>query len=267
PPIFQVFFALEAEPLPDSSAAGLSFTACEIDSQTSKFDLSLQLVKNPGGFSGWIEYSTALFDSSRICRLADHFHTLLKSALSEPDRPISGLELLPEHEGRKLMAEWTSTQRDYPRDKTLVDLFREQTLRTPNAEALVCGAVRLSYSVLYTRAAQIAGRLIELGVTSESLVGICLPRCPDMVAAILGTLMAQGAYVPLDPKYPKERLSFIAQDAMLKVLLTQSHLLESLPEADSLVVCLDKLDVPQTDPTREPTYPGPRATDLAYVIY
>ena len=62
------------------------------------------------------------------------------------------------------------------------------------------------------------------------LVGICMDRSLEMVVGLLGILKAGGAYVPLDPAYPKERLAFMLDDSQALLLLTQEHLVESLPE-------------------------------------
>src|SRR5205814_7853298 len=126
----------------------------------------------------------------------------------------------------------------YAREKTLVDLFGEQVARTPDAEALVCGNVRLTYRELYALAANLGERMRALGVGKETLVGICLERSWEMVAGILGTLQAGGAYVPMDPAYPKERLAFILQDANVTVLLTQRKLLDSIPQPNAPHLCI-----------------------------
>src|SRR5262249_30818113 len=98
------------------------------------------------------------------------------------------------------------------------------------------------------------------------LVGLCLDRSPEMVAALLAVLKAGGAYVPLDPAYPPDRLAFLLEDAGAPVLLTQSGLLGRLPATSAAVVALD-LDR-DGDEGADGDVPGGAGLDnLAYVIY
>ncbi len=111
--------------------------------------------------------------------------------------------------------------------------------RTPNAVAVVFEGQQLTYNELNCRANQLAHYLQSLGVKPEQLVGICLERSLDMIVGLLAILKAGGAYVPLDPEYPTERLLYILQDAQIRVLLTQKHLIAGLPKHQSEIVCLD----------------------------
>src|SRR5262249_14879083 len=88
-----------------------------------------------------------------------------------------------------------------------------------------------------------------------------------MVLALLGTLKAGAAYVPLDPTYPRQRLSFMLEDAKVKVVLTQQRLLERLRESEAKVVCLD-IDSDEIAKERDGNLAGGATADnLAYVIY
>ena len=88
--------------------------------------------------------------------------------------------------------------------------------------AVVYEEQQLTYRELNRRANQLAHYLRSLGVGPEVLVGICVERSVEMVVGLLGILKAGGAYVPLDPEYPRERLSFMLDDARVSVLLTQA---------------------------------------------
>jgi amino acid adenylation domain-containing protein/FkbM family methyltransferase len=88
-----------------------------------------------------------------------------------------------------------------------------------------------------------------------------------MVVGLLGILKTGGAYVPLDPAYPQERLGFMLEDAEVKVLLTQRHLIGALPEHEARIVFLDE-DSAHITQQAEENLNTPLAPDnLAYVIY
>jgi amino acid adenylation domain-containing protein/FkbH-like protein len=228
------------------------------------FDLCMCLIDNEAGVAARLDYAADLFNSATIRRMLGHIEMALQRIMAAPERPLSELSILTPAESDLLLVEWNRTARDYPREKTLIQLFEEQAARTPAAEALVCGAKRFTYRELSKRAARVAKHLRALGVGNQSLVGICLERSEDMVAGILGTLQAGGAYVPLDPAYPKARLSFIVQDAGLRVLLTRRNLRRVLPVDQTPILCVE--DLIEGDEQAVPArVSGP--AELAYVFY
>ncbi len=210
------------------------------------------------------------FDRRRIepragARLLEHLHLLLKGITEQPETGIQQLPLLTEAETRQLI-EWNRTETDYPKDKTIVDLFEEQVEKTPDNIAAVFEGQRLTYAELNRQANQLAHALIVLGVQADTLVGICVERSLEMVVGLLGILKAGGAYVPLDPDYPRERLHFMLEDSQTPVLLTQSFLQERLPELQAKVFCLDEVRALQHQLTGNPERRS-RPAGLAYVIY
>ncbi|HXW00864.1 MAG TPA: 4-hydroxyphenylacetate 3-hydroxylase C-terminal domain-containing protein, partial [Anaerolineae bacterium] len=146
----------------------------------------------------------------------------------------------PLAERHQLLVEWNDTQADYPADKCLHHLFEEQVERSPNNIAVVFGDEQLTYRELNQRANQVAHHLQTLGVGPEVLVGFCVERSLEMVIGLLGILKAGGAYLPLDPNYPPERLAMMLTEAQPLVLLSQSHLLDILPNTSAKIVTLDK---------------------------
>jgi amino acid adenylation domain-containing protein/FkbH-like protein len=249
-PLFQVMFLMDAEP------------------PAQHLDLVLRLTAgSTGELSGLVEYNPALFERSRIERLAEHFVTLLQSAVHEPGVRVSQLRLLPELEEQQVLIEFNRTEKPFRRDKTLAQLFAEQAQQSPNAEALVAGETRLTYGEVKARAWSVAARLQALGVQRESLVPICLERNWEMIAAMLGTLQAGAAYVPLDPAYPKERLGFVVRDASAPVLITQRKLLPLLPETEARILCIEDIDWLASPSDASLSVTPASTSDLAYVIY
>ncbi|HXJ44750.1 MAG TPA: AMP-binding protein, partial [Bryobacteraceae bacterium] len=145
-----------------------------------------------------------------------------------------------------------------------------QAMRRPNAIAVAAGAAVMTYAELDSQARRLARRLRSMGVGADTLVGLCLPRSPEMVMAALGILKAGGAYVPMDPAYPADRLAFMLEDAGTPVLVTSSCLARMFPNPRIQMVILDSAEMKgEPDPLAAIDIAGIdiRPTDLAYAIY
>ncbi len=266
-PVFQVMFNYDPEPLLPKNAGDVRFEPVKISNQTAKLDLHLCLTRTADEVTGFIEYSTALFNPERISRMAGHFKTLLAAALENPAEPISLLPLMPESEAQRVLIDWNATEKPYPVTATLMSLFEQQVFQTPNATALIAGEDHITYVELNARANQLAHYLRELNVGPGVMVGICLERSWRLLVAILGVLKAGGAYVPLDPAYPKDRLAFILGDAQAPVLLTQESLRNLLPTDTARLIFVDSNWPEIHQRSRENPFSGSESHDLAYVIY
>ncbi|GAB1537529.1 hypothetical protein NUACC21_01740 [Scytonema sp. NUACC21] len=214
-----------------------------------------------------IGYDTRRFDSAAITKILGHLKTLLESIVANPEQQLRDLSLLTSQESYQLLLEWNDTEVEYPQHQYIHQLFEAQVERTPDAIALVFEDEQLTYCELNKRANQLAHYLRKLGVGSEVLVGICVERSLHMIIGLLAILKAGGAYVPLDPSYPKERLAYMLEDSQPGVLLTQQHLVESLPSHKAKVICIDSnWELIVNENTENP---GCDITgdNLAYLIY
>src|SRR5262245_21937824 len=102
--------------------------------------------------------------------------------------------------------------------------FVEIARAKPDDLAVISSQGNYTYRELWRRAAWLGRTLRARGVGPECPVGLCLPRSPESMLAVLGVLASGGAYVPIDPGYPPERQSFMAGDVELHTLLVASAL-------------------------------------------
>ncbi|MGH7827842.1 MAG: condensation domain-containing protein, partial [Candidatus Binatia bacterium] len=175
-PLFQAMFALQQHTKPDLELSGLTVTAVKIDRGSSKFDLTFELIERGKELSGVLVYNTDLFDDLTIARLLDHFQALLTGAVANPKQRLSDLPMLSQAEKQQLLIEWNDTEREYPEDRCVQELFEEQAEKSPHAVAVVYEDKQLTYRELNHRANQLAHYLRKLGVGPEVLVGICMER-------------------------------------------------------------------------------------------
>lgn len=113
---------------------------------------------------------------------------------------------------------------EYPRDKTLHQLFEEQAARTPGNRAVIFKDQTLSYQELNERSSRLAQVLMDKGVGSDHIVAIMVERSFEMIIGLLAIFKAGGAYLPIDPHYPEERIRFMLCDSGAKMLITRHGL-------------------------------------------
>jgi amino acid adenylation domain-containing protein len=210
-PLFQVALAFQNAPGGALSLPGLTVSRLD-DDQTARFDLEVFLSERDGQLAGTLAYDRRLFRPETMERLAEHWQTLLTSALSAPDAPLALLPLLSNAERATLIDADDATRRVWP-SGTVVDLWRARVASAPAAIAVRDGETTWTVAELDARARSIAAELRHRGVGPESLVAVWLDRSAELVAAILGILETGAAYLPLDPANPVERLRYMLDDS------------------------------------------------------
>ena len=208
--------------------------------ETGGFDLSLDIFDEKGKTMAFFKYNPDLYDERRVAAMADHYQTLLKSILQDPDQRIFGISILSDQERRKILERFNDTAVDYPLEKTVHGLIEEQVVQTPDTIAVADENRMITYAALNRRANQLARFLHDSGIGPEDRVGLCLSRSRDMIVAILGILKAGGAYTPLDPTLPRQRLIAMLEDARPPVILTHAEHIDDLPEREARLVALDR---------------------------
>ena len=238
----------------------------------AKFDLTLDAMDDGSPILDLaFSYKTALFEAATVERMARHFKILLEAMVADPERPVAELSCLDEQEADLILVGWNDTVREYPSETAVHHLFEQRG--QPEAAALVWreedgGSRAMTYGELNARANRLAHYLGSLGVGLEDRIGLCTERHAEMVIALLAILKAGGAYLPLDPGYPSERLATMMADAQVRVILTETHLVERLPSGARIVLLngeRDRRDIAAM-PATPPSAPV-LAENLAYVMF
>ena len=265
-PPLQVHFILQNTPSDAKELAGLSVERVEMETQTAKFDLFLN-VEDASEIFGFFEYNVDLFDEATIQRLSLHFQRLLAAVVEDSTQRVSTFPLLTPEESQHLLATWSTVLKaelEPPRG-CIHALFEAQVARSPLKTAVEFMDTALTYEELNQRANQVAHYLRQLGVAPEVPVALYMERSFDLLVGVLAILKAGGAYLPIDPASPRERCQWMLTDAQAPIVLTRTSLLPQLPADGGTVVCLDQ-DLFSALAT---TNPASLATEenTAYIIY
>jgi myxalamid-type nonribosomal peptide synthetase MxaA len=233
----------------------------------ARYDLNLIVTPAEGGLELACDYSTELFAPETAARWLRGLEALLEAALAAPETACGWLPLMPEAERHTLLVEWNQSERPYPADKTVLDLFLAQAQAAPHAPAVRCDNTVWTYRQLAERVEALAGVLAERGVAPGDRVAVLLERSPDLLAALLAAWRVGALYVPLDASFPPKRLAYMLDDAGVSAVLTSGSLAHLLgADYASCAVRVEQAAGALAAPL-PPALQAARADASAYIIY
>lgn len=210
----------------------------------------------------WVHDEEAITAES-VVTVQQQVRTLAAQLAASPSTRLGRASLMTEAERDRLVRQWNATETAYRTDACVHQLIAEQARLTPERAAIVWRSAPTSFAGLDARANAFAHDLVARGVGPNVTVGVCLPRSPDLMVAVLGVLKAGGAYVPLDPEYPAERLASMLADSGARLLVANRQtgdLLAAAPQ-ERLFVEDARGSAAEAPPT------AVTSDDLMYLIY
>ncbi|WP_420118878.1 non-ribosomal peptide synthetase [Micromonospora sp.] len=222
-PSVQPIFQTALNFIPDS---GLD----PVELGTTKDDLAFDITTGESR----LVYRTDLFDRSTAEAVVARYVRLLDAAVADPRQPVSALPLLADAERDLVLGGWAEAATAGP-SSTVVDEVQRQVAATPDATALVCEDVTLTYAQLNAAANRLARVLVGRGVGPETRVALALPRGPQLLVAILAVLKAGAADVPVDTGDPAGRIGYLRADAAPALVLAVAETATLVP-GDALLV-------------------------------
>ncbi|WP_330333159.1 amino acid adenylation domain-containing protein [Streptomyces sp. NBC_00536] len=277
-PLIQTMFTMQnnAQAVLDLPGLGAgSAPASTTDAAAAaRFDLDVLLGEAfdasgaPAGVTGTLLGAADLFDAESVERIAQRLVRVLEQVAANPGVTLDAVDVLDADERRRVLTDWNDTGADFG-SGLVPELFAARVTRTPDAVAVIADRVEVSFAELDERANRLAQFLVGQGVGAESLVGICLPRGVDAVAAILAAWKAGAGFLPIDPEYPVDRISFMLADSGAVLTLTDEEILGDLPAGRARMVAVDSTLMGVQLSMLPGTAPEvvTRPEGLAYVIY
>ncbi|WP_167772871.1 MupA/Atu3671 family FMN-dependent luciferase-like monooxygenase [Ramlibacter humi] len=225
---------------------------CELLVTVDDTGRQLELLADPQVFSA----DTALAMAAQLAAWLQSF--------ASQDRPLAEVPLLAAGEQQQLDT-LNATHVAFNEAGAVHQAIVSQLARTPEEVVVTGGAESLTGRELDEQSTALARRLAARGVRAGDIVGLCLPRTPQLLVAVLGVMKAGAAYLPLDPEYPRDRLEFMVEDSRAPVVLVSAATASTLSLPADKVMRLDEAGeasapsgaaLPAADPRR-----------AAYVIY
>ncbi|MEV6173513.1 amino acid adenylation domain-containing protein [Streptomyces sp. NPDC051954] len=273
--LVRALLALRNVPMRRLELPGVRTETLNLPKTGSDLDLSLEFspAEEGDGLTGWLSYSSDLFDRDTAERIGTAVRQVVAAAVATDGAATVGeLPYMTELERRRLVAEFSGRDRTAPAAGGLLDVFDAAVATAPDATAAVADtasadpSLTLTYRELDERANQLAHLLLQRGVGADDRVAVCLPRSLDLLVAVLGVLKAGAVLLPLESEHPAERLAELIADAAPHTVLTDADLAARLPAGPAVLTEWDRAAAGDGFPAHRPdTAELPDAG--AYVLY
>ncbi len=271
-PLFDTMFSLQNLDVEAAEPEDFRVKPLDFENPVSKFDLTLTGAEVGEEFRFTFQYALSLFNGRTVRRMAGHWKNLLQRAVLSPGLPLDDIDMLVEEERLQVLEVFNGTRWEYPREKTVVELFEQQARRAPDSIAaagpgmLPGGEVQLSYGEVIRRVRELAHVLVEKGLEPGSAGAVMMPQEAEMIIAILGILKTGAAYLPIDPRYPVDRVTYLLADSSARVFLTTRAAGEDIAAETETLYLEDLHTVEPPSGVRDPL-PSAAPSDPVYIIY
>lgn len=271
-PLFQVAITVNADTAAHRDGAAEPAGTVPADpplyeSGTAKFDITLGVSHTPDGLMAALEARSDLFERETVSRMARRFVVLLDSIAENPDLRLGDYRLLPDAERELVTVTWNQTARPFPDQCGFHHLFEQTVDRLPDATAAEFRDASVTYRELDEWANRLAHYLQARGIQPEARIGLCMQRGLNMAAGLLGILKSGAAYLALDSNLPAERLAFMARDAGIVLVVTETAVSDQVAALGVPLLQIDAMDEVLKHYSNARPNSGVAADNLAYVIY
>ncbi|MGE5431356.1 MAG: condensation domain-containing protein, partial [Syntrophomonadaceae bacterium] len=212
-----------------------------------------------------VAYDESRFREDDIKALLAHFKVLLSNVSQNAQKKLNEISILSPEEETKILTEFSHGNLRNLDFTCIPELFELIASKYADTAACRMNDLEISYKDLNRKADRLASNLLHNGVTGDTIVALIADRSIEMIVGIMGILKSGGAFLPIDPSYPEERILYMLEDSKAKLILTQSHLLNKIPQVGKKIILMDTEEIYSAEgkPLDVQIYPE----NLAYIIY
>lgn len=219
--LYQVMFTFQNYPMPQLNYDELDLN-CEViqyDNKRAYNDLAITIWNEEKDYKCSLEYRLSLWKDSTINRLFHYYVFLAEQVLENDQRRVMDYECMREEEVNVILNKWNDFHKRSYGD-SLIELFEQQTKKKIDSLALILKDQSLTYHELNNKANQVAVYLMHQGAKEKTVIGIMMRLSAEFIISILAVLKLGAIYVPMDTEYPMDRISYIASDSNMTMILT-----------------------------------------------
>ncbi len=187
--------------------------------------------------------------------------TTFQTPITDTPRDLANLVLMPKGDNR---VRWAAGERLHHLFEQRCDELASDHLAIDSDEG------SLTYRELDQAANRLARYLIQEGLGAGDIIGLLFDRSNQSYISLLAVQKINAAYVPLDVGFPEDRISYIAEDASVSMILTLDQHTEKLANLTTPLLALDRVaaEIETKDAGRLSVQEtGHPLSELSYIIY
>lgn len=230
-----------------ASTSNIPYEVTWIPSQYIADDIDIHIydMNNSGNLNIAYDYQTSKYSVQNIMDIHERILYIIAQVLGNDSILINNIEVVTPIEKKQILNFFNNTASDYPKDKTIIELFEEQVKNCPNNIAVVSGTSSFSYRQIDEHANRLANYLLEQGISENTNIGIFTNRSIESIIGILAILKLNCTYVPIDPSYPIDRIKYMIETSKINFVLY----------ATTLPILLDNLKLIDISMTKYAIFP------------
>lgn len=251
---------------PDTDNIGFETDTKWIFSEHQRDQLAIHVtdINNAGSYQINYDYLVDMFEEIDMEYLNSRLMAIIDDAICNPNKKICDIEIMSAEEKDLIINKFNDTDADYPRDKTIHEIFDYYANKTPNKKAIIYKDQYLTYSQLKNKSNSLASKIRMLGIKPNETIVIMMDKCIELMIGILGILKSSAAYLPIDSDLPKDRINYMIENSNAKYIITKREIDCSQYGVPVINIGLSE-DLYNHDVKKIPNLNSP--DDLSYVMY
>ncbi len=242
-----------------------NFFKVKLKKECSIVDLEFGFRERNGGTVMGINFNSNLYAKKDIEQFAQHVLGTANIVARNPQVFIKDIGMLNEA-GILRLKNFRSLANIKKKNRNPIEHFRENVDTKPDAIAVMCNDVMLTYREVDKMSDAVSNYLINvLQLEISDRIGVIMTRSSEWLICLLAILKSEMIYVPLDPLLPAKRINYIAENCPLKILISDKEYKSLAGD----LACLNSAELIEKAKSFKQHYSAkvPSPNSIAYMMY
>ncbi|OUM56296.1 hypothetical protein PIROE2DRAFT_19156, partial [Piromyces sp. E2] len=188
------------------------------NSNTTKFDISFDVIENENDYTVFIEYNKKKFEQRLVEKILNCYIEVVNNVDSFINT-IQQIEYIPKEEKNRILYEFNNNHYEYEFNKLYHTEFSKVAKSNPDNIAIIFNEMEITFRKLDEMTNSLAHYLRSQGIGRGDIIPIITERSFYYIVAFIAVMKSGAAYLSIDPEFPKERIEYMMSEVNAKFIL------------------------------------------------